>query len=156
LVGTSSLPQSRLHSSSILLALAACCLTVVWLTEVAGDPTGGVAFYTFGFAGALLVGVALTIAAWSRRDVFGTLGRVGALLLLVTSVTGFFPAMGAGVILIAVAVARTQPLLPGLVLLLIGLVGMFVRAEFSDDAYLIFLPVLIVGSAILAVTLRQV
>lgn len=156
-MGGNSGAGSRLHGSSVLLAVAACFLAVVWVTELAGDPTDGVVFYTFSFAAALLVGVALAIAAWSRQDVFGTLGRVGALIVLVASLTGFFPAVVIGVVVVAVAVGRTQPrLLPGLVLLAIGLVGMIVRAEFSEDAYIIFVPVLAVASAGLAVTLRQV
>jgi hypothetical protein len=155
--GTSGAAGSALRGSSVLLAVSACCLVVVWLTEVLGDPTDGVAFYTFGFAAAVLGGVALVIAAWSRRDVFGTSGLVGAFVILVTSLTGFFPAVVVGAVVVAAAVARRRPrLLPGLLLLALGSVGMLVRADMSDDAYIIFVPVLAVASAVLAATLRQV
>jgi hypothetical protein len=89
--GTSGAADSALRGSSILLAVSACCLVVVWLTEVLGDPTDGIAFYTFGFAAAVLGGVALVIAAWNRRDVFGTWGLVGAFVILVTSLWDSFP-----------------------------------------------------------------
>jgi hypothetical protein len=70
---------------------------------------------------------------------------------------GFFPALVVGVVVVVAAVARRRPrLLPGLLLLALGSVGMLVRSDMSDDAYIIFVPVLAVASAVLAATLRQV
>lgn len=144
----------------MLLAVAACFLAAVWLTEIMGDPTEGVAFYTFAFAAAILLGTGLVIAASRRRDVFGNLGLVGAIAVLVGSLTIDILSLAAavsGVILIGAAVARTERrLLPGLVVLGIGLVGFAVRVAADADAYLIFVPMIAVGSAVLAVTLRQI
>jgi hypothetical protein len=144
----------------VILALAACFLAVVWLTEIAGDPSDGIVYYTFAFAAAFLLGIGLVIAAWQRRDVFGNLGLAGAIVFLFASfeidILGFAGAV-IGVILMAGAVARRAPrLLPGLVLLGIGILGMAVRLETSSDAYVVFLPLIAAGSAVLAVTFRHV
>jgi hypothetical protein len=155
-VGTRT-ETNGLTGSSILLAVAALLLAGVAVTQIAGDPTGGVVFYTFGFAAALLVGIALVIAARTREDLFGPVGLAGAIIVLATSVTAFFPVIVVGVAVVTVAVARTAPrLLPGLLLLLVGIIGLLVRADVSDDAYTIFVPVLAIGSAVLAATLRRV
>ena len=143
----------------MLLAVAACFLTVVWLTQIAGDPTDGVVFFSFAFAAAVLLGSGLVIAAARRREIFGGLGLGGAIVILVSSLMASTLGFAGGVIglsLMVAAVARRKPrLLPGLVLLGIGVLGMAVRLDASNDAYTVFLPLIAVGSAVLAVTLQR-
>lgn len=160
MAGSSGPAEQGLLGSSILLAVAACFLAVVWLTEIAGDPTDGVVFYTLAFGAAVLVGSGLVIAASRRRDLFRNLGLGGAILILFGSLTIDLVGLLAGVlgvVLLVAAVAGRQPrLLPGLVLLGLGTLGLAVRSDTSDDAYAIFLPLLAVGAAVLAATVRRV
>jgi hypothetical protein len=159
LAGNDSAAEKALHGSSVLLALAACFLAVVWLTEIVGDPTDGLAFYTLAFGAPVLLGSGLVIAASRRRDLFGSSGLAGAIAILVgslsISILGFAAAV-IGVILIGAAVARRAPrLLPGLLLLGIGVLGLTLRMDYSEDAYTIFIPMIAVGAAVLAATLRR-
>lgn len=151
--------QGGLRGSSVLVAVATCFLAAVWLTEIAGDPTDGVAFYTFAFGAAVLLGSGLVVAASQRRDIFGRLGLVGAIVFLVSSLTIDVLGLAGGVIgviLMIAAVSRREPrLLPGLVLLGIGIVAMAVRLDVSNDAYTVFMPLIGVASAALAVTLQR-
>jgi hypothetical protein len=160
LAGNDASAARDLQASSLVLAVAACFLAVVWLIAIAGDPSDGLAFYMAAYGGALLLGIGLVIAASRRRDIFGNLGLAGAVVILVASLTIdalTFAAAVFGVILMGAAVAQTERrLLPGLVILGIGLVGFAVRMEASSDAYLIFVPVVAAASAILSATFRQI
>jgi hypothetical protein len=139
LAGSEAPAQTRLNGSSLLVAVAACFVALVSLTEIAGDPTDGVAFYTFALAAALLVGISLVIAASRRPDIFGKLGLAGAIVLLLGSVT--IDVLGSlagaiGVILLIAAMARSAPrLLPGLILLGVGILGLAVLIEASAAPY---------------------
>jgi hypothetical protein len=142
----------------ILLALAAGLFALLWLTEVAGDPTEGVAFYMLAFTTPLLVGIAMVIAASRRRDLFGTGGMTGCILVLAgglwPGIIGYAAAV-VGLMLVAVSLwERARTVLFGVVVLLGGAVGLLLRLE-SGDGLLIFLPVLAVGAAMLATTLRS-
>lgn len=160
MAGSSPPADGELRGSAIALAVAAALVSVVWLTEIAGDPTDGVVFFTFGFAAPTLVGIALLIAASRRRDIFGKLGLAGAIVVLVGTLTidviGFVAAL-IGLLLVAVAVARNEPrLLAGLGLLALGALGLAVGIGWSDTAYVVFLPVVAGGSAVLAVMLYRI
>jgi hypothetical protein len=148
--------SGELQTSSVLLGVAAFLLGLVWLMAVAGDPTDGIAFFTFAFTIPVLVGVALVLAAARRRDLFGNLGLAGAIGVLVAAlglgVVGFVVGV-LGLAAIAVAVARKDiRLLAGLVLIALGTVGLIVH----DDPLGVFLPFIAIGSAVLALTLRRV
>jgi hypothetical protein len=140
----------------VLLGVAACFLALVWLMWIAGDPTDGLAFYTLAFTSPVLIGVALVIAAHRRRDIFGTLGLWGAIGVLVAGLGFGVVGFAAGVLglgALAVAVARSdRRLLFGVVLIGVGAFGLLVRA----DAYAVVLPLVVLGSAVLALTLRRV
>jgi hypothetical protein len=137
----------------VLLAVAACFIAVVWLTEIAGDPTDGIAFYTFGFGAAILLGIGLVVAASERRDIFGRLGLAGAIVFLLSSlvvdILGLFGGVIGVILMIAAVAGKERSLLPGLVLLGVGIVAMAVRLDVSDDAYTVFMPLIGVASATL-------
>lgn len=160
MVGNDAAAARDLHASSLVLAVAACFLAVVWLIAIVGDPTYALVFFLAAYGGALLLGIGLVIAASRRRDIFGNLGFAGAIVVLIGSLTIdtlSFAAAVVGLTLIGAAVARTERrLLPGLVVLAIGLVGFAVRVDANSDAYLIFVPVVAAGSAVLAATFRQI
>jgi hypothetical protein len=142
--------------SSVLLAVAACLRGLAWLMEVAGDPTKGVAFFTFAFTVPVLMGVALVLAAARRRDLFGNLGFAGAISMLVAALglgpVRFVPGvLGLGAIAVAVA-RRDSRLLAGLVLIALGAIGLIVH----DDPLAVFLPFIAAGAAVLALTLQRV
>lgn len=151
----------ELRASSLVLAVAASLFAVVWLIAIAGDPTdaSALAFFLAAYGGALLLGIGLVIAASSRRDMFGRLGFAGALVIFVAALNISILSFVAGVIgltLMGAAAARTDKrVLPGLIVLGVGLIGFGVRVEANADAYLIFMPVIAAGSAILAATFRQ-
>lgn len=148
--------SGELQASSVLLAVAACLLGLVWLMALAGDPTDGIALFTLAFTAPALVGVALVLAAARRRDLFGNLGLAGAIGVLVAAlglgVVGFVVGV-LGLVAIVVAVApKDLRLLAGLVLIALGAVGLIVH----DDPMAVFLPFIAIGSAVLALTLRRV
>jgi hypothetical protein len=159
LAGSERAEEKVLHGSSVLLAIAVCFLLGAWLTEVVGDPTDGLAFYTFAFGAPVLLGIGLVIAASRRRDVFGNLGLTGAIVLLVGSLSVDIVGFAAGLIgltLIGAAVAGREPrLLPGVFLLGAGVLGLAVSIESTEAGYAIFIPVIAVGAGVLAATLRR-
>lgn len=108
------------------------------------------------FAGPLLVGIGLVIAASRRRDLFGRFGLVGSIFVLVGSLVPDiigFTAAAVGLVLIAFGLPeRARRLLIGIATLIIGVVGLGLRLD-SGDGVAIFVPVLAVGAAILAGTL---
>lgn len=150
-----------LQGSSVLVAGAACALSLAWLTQIAGDPTDGVAFFSLAFAAPVMLGIALLIAAFRRPDIFGgNLGRGGAIFVAVATLTidnlGFVLGL-LGLILVGVGVARSNPrLLLGLAVLGIGVLGLSLGMEVSEDAYDVFLPVIAAGSAVLALALWKI
>jgi hypothetical protein len=147
-----------LKASVVLLATGAGLFSLIWLAEVAGDPSRGLLFFMLVFAAPLLVGIGLVIAASRRRDLFRTRGLVGSILILVTSlvpdIVGFVGA-ALGLLLMALGVAeRGRRLVAAIAILLVGVVGLGLRLE-SGDGIEIFVPVLAVGTAVLAGEVRR-
>jgi hypothetical protein len=161
-VSASSSPPSRgkLHASVAFLSLAAAVVGILWLFSIAGDPTEGFAFFTFAYTTPVLVGIALVIAASQRRDLFGSLGLAGAIVVLATSLTGvdLLGLLGVliGLALMSAGLTRSEhSFLIGFLLIGVGLVGLFIRLEASDDAFTVFLPPIAAGLAVLTVTLGR-
>ncbi len=162
-MSVSSSPASRgeLHASVAFLSLATTLVGLLWLFAVAGDPTDGFAFFTFMYTAPVLVGIALVVAASQRRDLFGTLGLAGAIVVLVTSLTGIdlLGLLGVliGLALMSAGLTRTtRGFAVGFLLIGVGLVGLFIRLEASDDAFTLFLPPIAAGLAVVTLTLRRV
>jgi hypothetical protein len=146
-------------ASAVLVAVAAVFLVMAWLTEIVGDPTEGAAFYTFAFGAPVLLGAGLVIAAARRRDLFGGLGLGGAVVVAAGSVSvdpiGFAAGL-VGLVLIGAAVARREArLLPGLFLIGSGVFGLAVSIDSTETGYVIFIPLIALGAAVLAVTLQR-
>jgi hypothetical protein len=141
-----------------LLTVAAGLFGLLWLLEIAGDPTGGVGFFTLVFAAPLLAAIGLVIATSRREDLFGRLGLLGSLLVLggslVPDIIGF-TAAAIGLVLIALGLSeRARRLLIAVAIVLAGVVGLGVRLE-SGDGIAIFAPILAVGVGLVAVTLLR-
>jgi hypothetical protein len=152
--------DGELNDSSTLLTVAGLFVAVLWLTEIAGDPTDGIALFTFALAAPILLGTGLVIAATRRRDIFGNLGLGGAIVVLIASLAlgniGFVGGL-LGLLLIAAGVSRTQPrLLFGVGLLAFGALGLALGIEVSNNAYIVFLPLIAVGAGVLALSLRHI
>jgi hypothetical protein len=144
----------------VFLSLAAAVVGILWLFAVAGDPTEGFAFFTFMYTAPVLVGIALVIAASQRRDLFGTLGLAGAIVVLATSLTGLdlLGLLGVliGLALMSAGLTRsTRGFVIAFLLIGVGLVGLFIRLETSEDAFTVFLPVIAAGLAVLTLALRR-
>jgi hypothetical protein len=151
---------SELQGSQILLAVATVLVGAVWLMFVTDDPTGGFAIFSLGYAAATIIGIGLVIASSRRRDLFGNLGLAGAIVVLVSALGGGIPlaliAVPLGSVLMAVAVGLREPLfLVGLGSLALGVVGMTIRVNTSEDGYVIFLPLIAVGAGVLALALGR-
>jgi hypothetical protein len=131
---------------------------LIWLIEIVGDPSGGFAFFMLILAAPLVAGIGLVIGASRRRDLFGTRGLIGSILVLAGSVTPDivgFVAVAVGLVLIAVSLPeRAKSLLVAIVILLIGVIGLALRLE-SGDGILIFVPVLAVGTGVLATSFQR-
>lgn len=115
----------------------------------------GVLFFGLAFTAPVVAGVALVIAASRRRDVFGTIGLVGAIAVLAGSFTLFFGAL-LGLAALAVAVRRRDPqLLVGIALIGLGMIALLVGIEASEVAYTAFLPLIAIGLVVLAFSLGR-
>jgi hypothetical protein len=161
-VSASSSPPSpgELDASVAFLGLAAAFVGILWLFSIAGDPTEGFAFFTFVYTAPVLVGIALVIAASQQRDLFGSLGLAGAIVVLATSLTGIdlLGLLGVltGLALMYTGLTRSKrSFLIGSLLVGVGLVGLFIRLETSDDAFTVFLPPIAAGLAVLTLTLQR-
>jgi hypothetical protein len=130
---------------------------LLWLTEVLGDPTDGFAFYTLIFGAPLLMAIGLVLLA-SRKEVAGNAGLAGAILTLVGAlfpdIIGFSLAIVGLLLLLAAVRDRARRLRPALGVLLVGIVGVVVRLE-DGDGLVLFLPVIALGAAALAVLLQR-
>jgi hypothetical protein len=147
-----------LKASVVLLTLGAGLFSLLWLAQVAGDPSGGFLSFMLVFAAPLLVGIGLVIAASRRRDLFRTRGLVGSILILVASlvpdILGFVGA-ALGLLLMALGLAeRGRRLVFPIAILLVGVLGLGVRLE-SGDGIEIFVPLLALGTVVLAGELRR-
>jgi sugar phosphate permease len=142
----------------VLFAVGSGLLGLLWLIELTDDPTDGVAFYMLLFGAPLLIGVALVLVA-SQNAVATRSGLAGALLALVGALSPDILGLIAapvGLLLLFVGVREhAHGLRLGLALLIAGLVGLAVRLD-SGDGIVLFVPVLALGAAALAVGLRRI
>ena len=150
--------QARTEGAAALLALAAVLLGLLWLIDSTDDPTDGAAFYMLLFGAPLLVGVALVLLA-SQEELASRAGLAGAVLALLGAlspeVVGFVAAIVGLLLLYGGLRDPGRGLRLGLALLIVGLVGLVVRLE-SGDGIAVFVPVLAVGAAALAVRVRRI
>ena len=142
----------------MLLALGAVLLGLLWLVDSTDDPTDGVAFYMLVFGAPLLVGIALVLVA-SQQELATRSGLAGAILALLGAlspeVVGFAAAIVGLLLLYAGLREPGRGLRLGLALLVVGLVGLAVRLE-SGDGIVLFVPVLSLGAAALAMAVRRI
>jgi hypothetical protein len=142
----------------VLLAVGAVLLGLLWLIELTDDPTDGVAFYMLLFGAPLSVGVALVLVA-AQQELATRSGLAGAILALLGAlspeVLGFVAAVVGLLLLYAGLRELGHGLRPGLALLMVGVVGVAVRLD-SGDGIVLFVPVLAVGAAALAVAVRRI
>jgi hypothetical protein len=150
--------QARTDGAAALLALGAFLLGLLWLIELTDDPTDGVAFYMLVFGAPLLVAVALLLVA-SQTELASRSGLAGAILTflgaLSPEILGFVTATVGLLLLYAGVRAPARGLRLGLALLVVGLVGLAVRLD-SGDGIVLFVPVLSLGAAALAVAVRRI
>jgi hypothetical protein len=150
--------QARADGTAVLLAVGAVLLGLLWLIELTDDPTDGVAFYMLLFGAPLSVGVALVLVA-AQQELATRSGLAGAILALLGAlspeVLGFVAAVVGLLLLYAGLRELGHGLRPGLALLMVGVVGVAVRLD-SGDGIVLFVPVLAVGAAALAVAIRRI
>lgn len=133
--------------SAALMAVGAALVGLLWLSEVFGDPTDGLAFYALIFSAPLLIAVGLVLFA-SRKEVASSRGLAGSILTLIGAL---FPDL-IGLLLVTIGLllllsgVHDRSLRVGLGVTLAGVIGLSVRLEQGDGLDL-FLPVIFIGVA---------
>lgn len=155
-VAANSDANARTNSSAALVALGGGLLGLLWLTEILGDPTDGLLFYTLIIGAPLPIAIGLVLFA-SRKELAGNLALAGSILTLLGALWGVGPfiAIVGLALLIADVHGRGRSMRVGLGLLLGGIVGLTVRLEHGDGLVL-FLPIVVIGAAVSAVSLRRI